>query len=201
MTKPERLPDWYDDLDGSLREAWRLMSRGVADRRSGFHTPMAATLGRDGRPRARIVVLRGADPHGWSLRFHTDTRSEKFSELIADPRISLTGYDPGSKIQIRIEGRAVLHTDSVVAEGAWLGSRQMSRSCYGVAPGPGLAIAESGAFALPDGAPAIESGRQNFSAVIVQAETLEWLYLASAGHRRAMFWRGGPGITSSWLVP
>lgn len=201
MATPEPLPDWYDDLHGSLCEAWRLLSRGATDRRSDLHTLTAATLGRDGRPRARIVVLRGVDPDGWSLRFHTDTRSEKFSELLADPRISLTAYDAGSKIQIRVEGRAVLHTGDAAADAAWLGSRPMSRACYGVQPGPGLAIAEAGSFILPTDLPATADGRPNFSAVEVQADTLEWLYLASAGHRRAMFWRDSLGMKSTWLVP
>jgi pyridoxamine 5'-phosphate oxidase len=201
MAKPESVPDWYDDLDGSLAEAWRLLVRGAADRRSGFHTPTVASLGRDGRPRARVVVLRGADPQGWMLRFHTDRRSEKFSELLADSRICLTGYDPGRKIQIRIEGRAILHTDDPVADAAWLGSREMSRACYDIQPGPGIALEKANAFSLPSERAETADGRQNFCAVIVQAETLEWLYLASAGHRRAMFWRNGPGIISTWLVP
>lgn len=201
MSKAEPVPDWYNHLEGSLAEAWRLLARGVADRRSGFHTPMVASLGRDGRPRARVVVLRGADPQSWTLRFHTDRRSEKFSELLADPRMALSGYDPGNKIQMRIEGRAILHTDDKVAEAAWVGSREMSRAVYGIQPGPGQELVKADAFSLPGQPEEVVAARPNFCAVTVQAETLEWLYLASAGHRRALFRRDGAVVTSSWLAP
>jgi pyridoxamine 5'-phosphate oxidase len=201
MPKTEPVPGWYDDLVGTLAEAWRLLARGAADRRSGFHTPMAASLGRDGRPRARVIVLRGADPQTWTLRFHTDRRSEKFGELLADPRIALSGYDAGNKIQMRIEGRATLHTDDALADAAWLGSREMSRAVYGILPGPGQELVQANAFTLPGQSDEIAAGRSNFCAVTVQAETLEWLYLASSGHRRALFERRGRAVTSNWLSP
>lgn len=201
MARSEVLPDWYDSLDGSLAEAWRRLARGAADRRSGFHTPMVATLGHDDRPRARVVVLRAADPSLWSLRFHTDRRSEKFAELRADPRIGLTGYDAGAKIQIRIEGSASLHTGDSVADAAWSGSRDMSRACYGVVPGPGQGLSTGAGFALPEHAPEIAAGRENFCAVTIEVKSLEWLYLAIAGHRRALFRRDGASMDSTWLVP
>jgi pyridoxamine 5'-phosphate oxidase len=201
MPKTEPVPGWYDDLDETLAEAWRLLARGAADRRSGFHTPVAASLGRDGRPRARVVVLRAADPQDWILRFHTDRRSEKFSGLLADPRIALSGYDAGNKVQMRVEGRAILHTDDAVAEAAWIGSREMSRAVYGILPGPGRELANADEFTMPGQPDEIAAGRQNFCVVIVRMESLEWLYLASAGHRRALFERSGRAVTSSWLAP
>jgi pyridoxamine 5'-phosphate oxidase len=69
------IPSFYDDLDGTLAEAWRLISRGVADRRSPFHHPVVATIGGDGAPQARTVILRACDPAAQRLRFHTDARS------------------------------------------------------------------------------------------------------------------------------
>lgn len=201
MARPEAPPAWYDDLDGSLAEAWRLLARGVVDRRSGFHTPMLASLGRDGRPRARVAVLRAADPARWTLRFHTDRRSEKYAELRADARIALTGYDAGAKIQLRVEGSASLHADDAIADAAWSGSRPMSRACYGVEPGPGQGLADGAAFALPGDEAGIADGRRNFCAVMIEVQSIEWLYLAIAGHRRALFRRGGGAVDAAWLVP
>ena len=43
--EPARLPSFYNDLDGTLAESWRLIARGMADRRSPFHHPTLATLG------------------------------------------------------------------------------------------------------------------------------------------------------------
>ena len=54
-------PPFFDDLDASLAHAWRLLTRGVNDRRSGFHTPAIVTVGLDGAPAMRTVVLRHVD--------------------------------------------------------------------------------------------------------------------------------------------
>jgi pyridoxine/pyridoxamine 5'-phosphate oxidase len=178
-----------------------LWSRGVADRRSPFHSPMVATVGLDGRPRARVVILRGCSQSERRVRFHTDMRSAKAAELLQNPFIALTGYDHGAKIQIRLEGRASLHREDALADAAWEGSRPFSRICYGVAPGPGTRIGEGGAFALPAGDDEIAGGRAHFCAVQVAVESLEWLYLAHSGHRRARYTFAGDAVTATWLAP
>jgi pyridoxamine 5'-phosphate oxidase len=195
-------PSFYDDLTETLAEGWRLIARGVADRRSPFHHPTVATIGLDGRPRARTVILRGCDVASRSLRFHTDARSEKITEISRDSRIALHLYDPGAKIQIRVEGRAILHRDDAVADSAWGGSRLFSRQCYGVTPGPGTPIGDGGDFTLPETTEeATAEGRANFVAVVVAVEQMEWLYLAAAGHRRAGFsWTNG-NLQAGWLTP
>lgn len=193
------LPSHYDSLEGSLAEAWRLWARGVADRRSPFHAPTLATIGLDGRPRARVVILRGCEPAHARLRFHTDLRSDKVSELAARPAVALTGYDAAAKVQVRLEGEARLHKDDAVADAAWAGSRSFSRACYAIAPGPGTVIGAGGDFTLPVDETEISAGRPHFCAVIVHARVLEWLYLAHGGHRRARFDLVTGAAT--WLTP
>lgn len=206
---PERRdkPAFADDLEETLAHAWRQLARGVKDRRSPFHTPSVATIGRDGRPRLRTVVLRGVEPATARLRFHTDARADKVAELAADPRIALHAYDPQGKFQVRIEGRAIVHGDDALAEQAWRASRMASRVCYATAPAPGSAIGEGGDFRLPADEGEILAGRRNFCAVEVVAQTLETLYLAHDGHRRARFVleAGEAGEAAPreacWLVP
>ncbi len=195
-------PSFYDDLAETLAEAWRLIARGVADRRSPFHHPVVATAGLDGAPRARTVILRGCDVAGRVLRFHTDLRSEKAAEIAARPDVALHFYDPGAKIQLRLSGTAALHRDDQVADAAWAGSRLFSRQCYGVAPGPGTPIAAGGDFTLPEATDeGTAAGRAHFAAVMVHVASLEWLYLAAAGHRRARFdWSSG-SPQAVWLTP
>lgn len=194
-------PPFYDNLDAALATSWNLLARGVADRRSCFHTLTMASVGLDGRPRARTVVSRSVDRTVQALRFHCDVRTDKFAELSRDPRIALHGYDPGAKIQIRIEGRASLHTDDPVADEAWSGSRPSSQMCYGTAPAPGAELEEGGAFELPAGEEEIAAGRGNFCAVVVEVQQVEFLYLAFEGHRRARFTFDGDRIEAAWLVP
>jgi hypothetical protein len=194
------LPAWYDDLSGSLGEAWALLVRGAADRRHPFHTPSVATVAADGAPSVRTVVLRGADPAARIVRFHTDARSRKAAELAAEPRIALHAYHPGAKIQLRLAGRATLHHDGSVADAAWSATRPFSRACYRVAQAPGTP-AEDPLGALAEASADEQAGREAFLAVTVVVARMEFLYLAAAGHRRALFdWSGGT-LAATWLVP
>ena len=197
------IPSYYDDLDASLAHAFGLITRGVPDRRSPFHHPVVATLGLDGRPRLRTVILRGFDFAKRELRFHTDRRAQKVQEITADPRVSMMGYDAGAKIQLRIEGRAVLHTDDAVADAAWEAAKLFSRQCYGVAPAPGTPLSAGADFVLPETTEeGTAPGRAHFTAVVVRMDSLEWLYLAAQGHRRAHYaWDANGSFSSNWLAP
>lgn len=197
---PELIPPWYNDLPASLAQGWALLVRGAADRRHPFHTPAVATIGADGAPRVRTVVLRGASPPSRRLRFHTDARSAKAAELAADPRIAVHAYDPGGKIQLRLSGTATLHTDDDVADAAWTATRPLSRACYRVATPPG-APADDPVAALTEIGDGREAGRAAFIAVTVTVARMEWLYLAAAGHRRALFDWSGDALDATWLVP
>jgi pyridoxamine 5'-phosphate oxidase len=61
-----------------------------------------ATATCDGRPSARIVLLRGFDARGFV--FFTDYRSRKGEELEANPRAALVFYWAELERQVRIEG-------------------------------------------------------------------------------------------------
>jgi pyridoxamine 5'-phosphate oxidase len=66
-------------------------------------TPVTlATADAQGRPSARMVLLRGADERGFV--FHTNYNSRKGQELDANPHAALCFYWPTLDEQIRIEG-------------------------------------------------------------------------------------------------
>jgi pyridoxamine 5'-phosphate oxidase len=199
--KPEP-PDFYDSLPLTLEQAWHMLVLGVHKRNHAFHTVSVASIGPDGRPRVRVVVLRKGDATSWQLRFHTDRRADKIAEFQRDSRVAVLAYDPVSKVQVRLEGVAEVHVDDSIADEAWAASRLFSRQCYGVQPQPGKVIDTGNAFALPETTEeATAAGRQNFCAIVVQVQSLEWLYLAASGHRRARFIRQGDDVTSQWLTP
>jgi hypothetical protein len=79
----------------------------------------------------------------------------------------------------------------------------MSRQCYGIVPAPGTAIDGAGAFALPPiEDAALARGRADFRAVVITADSLEWLWLGHDGHRRARYaWDGAGVLTATWLAP
>jgi pyridoxamine 5'-phosphate oxidase len=69
-----------------------------------------STVGADGRPSARIVLLKGVDAQG--LVFYTNLRSRKGRELAERPDISLTFWWPQLETQVRFEGKAARVSDA-----------------------------------------------------------------------------------------
>lgn len=193
MTQPDRT----DTLEEALAQAFGLLARGVETSLSPFHTPTLATIGLDGAPALRTVVLRGFDPASRVLRIHTDRRSAKAAELARDGRAALHGYDPDAQVQLRIAGVATLHLDDATADAAWARSRESSRMCYAAEHAPGAPVPAP--LAAPQDP---EAGRPNFAAVTLKIESLDWLLLARAGHRRARFaWDAAGILSATWIAP
>jgi len=63
-----------------------------------------ATVGADGRPSARVVLLRGFD--GLGFTFFTNYESRKGRELAGNPHAALAFFWPDLERQVRVEGRA-----------------------------------------------------------------------------------------------
>ena len=194
-------------LDSAEARLWQALGRAAKDRRSPWHTPMLATLGPDGAPEARVLVLREANREMRLLRLHSDARTPKVQQIAADPRVTVLLYDPGERLQLRVSGVARAESDGPVAGRAWADANLFARRCYTapVAPGTVAAAATSG---LP---PALESreptaheseaGRANFSVILIEALRLEFLHLAVTGHRRGAFVWNGDRWRGEWLVP
>jgi pyridoxamine 5'-phosphate oxidase len=196
-----------DDLNAILDDIWTRWGRGTADRRSPFHTPVVGSTGQGGTPEQRVMVLRKTDRTTGTLRFHTDIRSTKVSQLAAKSAVSILGYDPGAKVQLRTSGIATVVTTGSLADDAWAATSISGRRSYltTLAPGSTSNAATSG---LPPSyettVPTLrdsEAGRANFAIVPVILDRLEWLHLASTGHRRAAFTRTCDDWTGTWLVP
>lgn len=188
------LPEWYDDLEGFERACWRMMARGVADRRSPFHTPVLANVTSDGMPEARTLVLRGVEESERRLRFHSDLRASKITALRDRPAVSVVFYDKASKLQIRARGSATVHTiESQIGATAWERTRSFSRECYRVFPDPGSSLDRADAYGHPE---ADDEGASAFCVISVAVTVVEALFLAAQGHRRARF-----GSDRCWLVP
>ncbi|WP_329411081.1 pyridoxal 5'-phosphate synthase [Streptomyces sp. NBC_00704] len=96
------------------------------------HTLTLATVGEDGLPDARVVMLHGADADGWSFASHATSR--KGRQLAARPYAALTFYWPVLGRQVRLRGpvssapseeaQADLHARSTGALAAALTGRQ-----------------------------------------------------------------------------
>jgi pyridoxamine 5'-phosphate oxidase len=85
----------------------RTARKGAAEDESDAMT--LSTVGPRGRPRARVVLLRGVDERGFT--FFTNLRSAKGLEIRKANRVALCLHWPRLKVQIRIEGAAHLVSD------------------------------------------------------------------------------------------
>ena len=63
-----------------------------------------ATSGADGRPTARVVLLKHVDDHGFC--WYTDSRSQKGQQIAENPNASLLFYWREFNRQVRIVGQA-----------------------------------------------------------------------------------------------
>ena len=88
-------------------DPFALLTEWLADaRRTEVNDPNAmtlATVGPDGAPDARIVLLKGQDSRG--LVFYTNYESRKGKELASDPRAALVFHWKSLQRQVRVEGR------------------------------------------------------------------------------------------------
>mgnify|MGYP006237024809 CR=1 len=107
--------DFYNSLELTLLEAENLISDGVENSKSMFHTPVLSSFV-EKTISTRTVVLREFDSKNRTLRFHTDSRSGKIEELKENSISSVHGYDPDLKVQIRLKGKTLLHIDNEISK-------------------------------------------------------------------------------------
>ena len=139
--------DFYNSLELTLIEAENLISDGVDNSKSMFHTPVLSTFVNE-TISTRTVVLREFNLKNRTLRFHTDSRSGKIEELKENSISSVHGYDPDLKVQIRLKGKTLVHINDEISKEAWAESREMSKMCYSVKDSPGIKISSPEPFDL-----------------------------------------------------
>ncbi len=206
MTKsknPPPLLDCLDDLPGSFDYAWHMLVNGARNRRSPFHTPTVATIDQSGMPQIRTVVLRDANAKEAWLRFNTDKRSQKLEEIARHHEGAMHFYDADEKIQLRVACQFRRATEEE-CDAIWEKTPSMSRECYQVIQAPGTIISDplDISFDRDDD----REGRVNFQPIFAQVHSIEWLYLAASGHRRALFKMNNVdaqqySVDMQWLVP
>jgi general stress protein 26 len=206
MSKPEPTPE--PTLDSVLSALWSGLAAAVRDRDHSWHLPTLATIGLDGSPQARTVVLRDIDPVAATILCHTDARSPKVAEIAAQPEVAWHFYDPRSRVQLRVKAIAAVHravADDPLALERWSASTLSARRCY-LAPRPPGETADGPSANLPEGlldrSPVAGEdlpGRTNFAVVATRAVEIDWLWLRAGGHRRARF--SVSGGAARWLEP
>ena len=191
------IPDSYDQISETLRTAELILDDAVENAKTLFHTLVLSSHDED-KIVSRVVVLREFNPKERYLRFHTDARAPKIKHFKKNSNASLLGYDPALKIQLKLQGSVDVHFNDDVTKSSWNESTTRSKKCYSVEGGSSLKIENPSEYDLKDGN--IEDGYLNFAVLKFKYTSLEFLYLKSSGHRRAIHsWN--EGLVSNWLVP
>ena len=197
-------PAYYEDLEEIQNKYWSMLDDAVTNRGSPFRIPVFMSSDNN-EIDGRIVVLRKSDRENNLLQFHTDLRSPKVNILKNNNNASLLFYDKEEKIQLRVKVECEINNQNSVTEVSWKKTQHISRRCYLTDSPPGT-ISEnptSGMISkLEDFDYTMEQsedGYKNFTVIKCYIKSIEWLYLAAKGHRRAKF--DFKTDKNSWLVP
>ena len=191
------LPEVYSTLEETLETAEKILTAAVDDAKTLFHTPVVSSL-YNNQITSRVMVLREFCLQDRKMRFHTDHRAAKINHFNEISTASVIGYDPQLKIQIKLQGNISTHYDDKITKLAWDQSKSRSKKCYSVKGGSSKEITDPKDYDIKDFE--VEEGYKNFSVLVFNFYSLEFLYLKSSGHRRAVH-KWDDKYQSTWLVP
>ena len=114
------IPDRADPV--ALLDQW--LNEARASEPNDPNAMTLATVGQDGRPSARMVLLKGIEARG--LVFYSNVDSRKGRDLASDPQAALLFHWKSLRRQVRVEG-AVELVDSADADAYYATRARISR--------------------------------------------------------------------------
>ena len=197
-------PAYYEDFKEIKKKIWSMLDDAVTNRSSQFRIPVFI-CGDQKDFDGRIVVLRKSDQSNNLVQFHSDIRSDKIAKLKSNKNASMLFYDKEEKIQVRLKVECNINHNNETTKESWSKTGHISRKCYLVANGPGTESPKPTSGLKPEldnfefTMEESEEGYKNFTVIQCKIKTIEWLYLAAKGHRRARF--EVDNNKEYWLVP
>ena len=197
-------PAYYEDFKEIKKKIWSMLDDAVTNRGSQFRIPVFI-CGDQSDIDGRIVVLRKSDQSKNLLQFHSDIRSDKIPKLKNNKKASMLFYDKEEKIQVRLKVECTINHDNEITKESWSKTGHISRKCYLVDNGPGTESPSPTSGLKPEldnfefTMEQSEEGYKNFTVIQCKIKSIEWLYLAAKGHRRAKF--DLENNKDNWLVP
>ena len=179
---------------GAIRDQiWRELSRATKDRHHAWRTPVFATTTTDGVVNARTVVLRAVDRKANQLQIYTDARSSKAEEITKQKNAIFVFWNKKLNWQLRVRVNVNLSSSSPEVQRIWQQVKQTAgASDYMGTSAPGTHIASETQLEKPN-----DLQSTHFAVITADVMEIDWLELASSGHRRAKIsldsWK--------WLIP
>jgi hypothetical protein len=131
----------------------------------------------------------------------------KVQEIGDCSKVSWLFYHPKKKVQLRISGQAICHTDDQLAHDQWTATGTRSRLDYAASDPPGTPVDRPSSgladFLLKKTPTLLESerNRKNFMAISCRIDSMDWLMLRALGHRRGRFDWYENGLRATWVIP
>ena len=197
-------PAYYEDFNEIKKKIWLMLNNAVTERSSQFRIPVFM-CGDQSDFDGRIIVLRKSEQQNNRVQFHSDIRSDKIVKLKKNSKAAMLFYDKKEKIQVRLKVECTVNHENDIAKESWLKTGHMSRKCYLVDNGPGTESNNPTSGLKPEldnfefTMEESEVGYKNFTVIQCKVKSIEWLYLAAKGHRRAKF--DLENNKDTWLVP
>ena len=197
-------PAYYENFKEIKKKIWSMLDDAVTNRSSQFRIPVFI-CGDQKDFDGRIVVLRKSDQSNNLVQFHSDIRSDKIPKLKNNNNASMLFYDKEEKIQVRLKVECTINHSNEITKESWSKTGHISRKCYLVDNGPGTESPNPTSGLKPEldnfefTMEQSEEGYKNFTVIQCKIKTIEWLYLAAKGHRRARFELDNN--KEYWLVP
>ena len=198
-------PAYYEDFKEIKKKIWSMLEDAVTNRSSQFRIPVFV-CGYQKDFDGRIIVLRKSDQSKNLLQFHSDIRSDKIHKLKNNKNASMLFYDKKEKIQVRLKVECTVNHSNEITKESWSKTGHISRKCYLVHNGPGTESPNPTSGLNPEldnfefTMEQSEEGYKNFTVIQCKIKSMEWLYLAAKGHRRAIIDLNG-SKKFTWLVP
>jgi pyridoxamine 5'-phosphate oxidase len=219
----ETLPDGLSDALAAARDEYAMGGLDESDllpdplamfarwydeaRVAGIHEPNAmvvATVGADGAPSARLVLLKGVSADGFA--FYTNTGSRKAADLAANPRCALLFPWHPLERQVRVDGLASPLPREAVADYFAVRPRESQLGAWASHQSRVVSGREELEAAYADAEARFAGGEvpvpEEWGGYLVRPEAVEfWQGRPGRMHDRLVYRRAGDGWRTERLAP
>ena len=131
--------NFFSDLDKGELKIWDLLTQGVVNKKSKFHTPTLSTVNGN-MINSRTIILRKVDKKTKMLFFYSDSRSRKVLNIIQNNNVTVHLYEPRFKLQVQLYGHAKIENNSEKTKNIWSSLNSFSKKNYLSVLSPGEKI-------------------------------------------------------------
>jgi pyridoxamine 5'-phosphate oxidase len=170
---------------------WQELARACTERGHSWRHAVLATVDGDAAD-ARTVILRSTHRDTQTLLMYTDARSAKLAQVARHPLGTLVMWSAKLGWQLRARVSLSAETSGLQVSSRWAQLKLTPAAYDYLSPLPPGSPLQEPAAPEPE-----RASREHFALLVAQVQSLDWLALSSAGHRRARFGAAGAG----WLVP